>query len=103
MPVIQSPIHPVLSNMESNLGSSKNGLTPGQQVEVANAFESVFLSLLVKQLRQAAGEEGLFAGDKSDTFGGIFDLYMGQHLSQVSDLGIGTMVTDAFERAATDE
>ena len=66
--------------------------------EVAKAFEAIFASLLVKQLRNTGLGEGLFSGDKSDTLGGLFDMFLGQHLAQSEGLGVARMIqkyTDA--------
>lgn len=66
-----------------------------QQTEkVGKEFESVFLSLLLKEMRNTldTGEGGLFGGEQSDTFGGMFDQFMGQHLSESSPLGIADAI-----------
>jgi Rod binding domain-containing protein len=61
--------------------------------ELAAKFESIFTSLLLKEMRQSVGEGGLFGGDSSDVFGGLFDLYMGEHVAKSTSLGIGDMVS----------
>jgi len=66
---------------------------------VATSFESMFLSQVLKQMRQTLEPGGLFAQDKGDVFGGLFDLYMGQHLAQAGGLGIGTMLKRQLESA----
>src|SRR5437868_15498928 len=48
---------------------------------VASGFESLFVSLLIKQMRQSLEPETMFSHDKSDILGGLFDHYMGQHLA----------------------
>ena len=37
-------------------------------------------------------EEGLFGSEASDTYGGLFDLYMGKHLATTNGLGISEML-----------
>ena len=59
--------------------------------EVAKQFEGVFVSMLLKQLRESL-DEGMFGGEKSDTFGAMFDMYMGEHVSKGSNLGIRDVV-----------
>jgi Rod binding domain-containing protein len=66
---------------------------------VATNFESMFLSLMLKQMRQTLEPGGLFAQDSGDVFGGLFDLYLGQHLAQSGGLGIGTMLKRQLETA----
>jgi len=59
--------------------------------ELAQKFESVFVAMLMKQMRQSVSEEGLFPGDKSDTFGGMFDMYMGDHIAGQRGIGLSTL------------
>ena len=56
--------------------------------EMAQKIESVFVAMLMKQMRQSVSEEGLFPGDKSDTFGGMFDMYMGDHIAGQKGIGL---------------
>ncbi len=67
--------------------------------QLAVEFESVFVSLLLKEMRQTLNEDSFFAGDQSDTYGGLFDLFMGQHLAQSGALGISQMI-DAYLESA---
>ncbi len=55
--------------------------------EVAADFESIFVSQLLKEMRNTL-QEGLFSGEGSDTYGGLFDLYLGRHLSQAGGFGL---------------
>lgn len=69
---------------------------PGPQkdeAEIMKEFESVMLSMVLKQMRQSGSEEGLFPGDNSDTLGGMFDTYMGEHLAESGGFGL----MDSFE------
>ena len=59
---------------------------------VAEEFESVFLAMLLKNMRSTVSEGGMFAGDESDTFGSMFDLFMSQHLASSESLGISKLV-----------
>lgn len=54
-------------------------------------MEALFISLMLKNLRQSESGEGLFPGDRSDTFGGMFDTYMGQHLADGGGIGLTTL------------
>ena len=68
---------------------------------VAEEFESVFLSLLLKEMRGSSQEEsGMFGGESSDSYGGLFDMFMGQHLAKDSPLGIGRMLLQQYEKNA---
>jgi Rod binding domain-containing protein len=59
--------------------------------QTAEDFESVFVSLLLKEMRGTLSE-GLFGGESSDVLGGMFDQFMGQHLANSSALGIKQMI-----------
>lgn len=66
------------------------GPSAGQKVkEAAKEFESLVLGEVLKQSRQSLGQDGgLFAGDKGDVFGALFDFYLGQHLAGGGGLGL---------------
>jgi Rod binding domain-containing protein len=67
--------------------------------QLATQFESVFVSMLLKEMRQASPPgEGLFPGDSSDTYGGMFDMYMGQHLAQQGGIGLAASIQAAIEK-----
>ena len=73
-----------------------------QSVEsVASEFESIFLSLMLKEMRNTLDSEngGLFGKEGSDTFGGMFDQFMGQHLAQAQPLGIGDAIKGYLNNA----
>ena len=72
-----------------------------QMENLAEEFESVFLSLLLKEMRGSSQEEGgLFGGESSDSYGGLCDMFMGQHLAKDSPLGIGRMLLQQYEKNA---
>lgn len=60
--------------------------------KVAREFDGVFYSLLLKELRQSLEPDTLFPQDSSDVLGGLFDMFLGQHLAQSGSLGIGALV-----------
>ena len=65
---------------------------------VANEFESLFVSLVLKEMRQTLEPDTLFGGDTSDAYGGMFDLYLGQHVAKAGGLGVGKMVHEYLSR-----
>ncbi len=67
--------------------------------KAASDFESVFISLILKSMRSTLDESqgGLFAGDNSDTFGGMFDMFMSKHLSETSPIGVGSAIKNYLE------
>jgi len=71
--------------------------TPESLQKIARDFESVFMSLILKELRESLdtsedGSGGLFPSDKSGSLGGIFDMFLSQHLAESSSLGVADMI-----------
>jgi Rod binding domain-containing protein len=58
--------------------------------KAATGFESVFLGMLVKEMRQTLDSGGFFGQDTGDVYGGMFDLYMGQHLAKSGGIGLAS-------------
>lgn len=54
-------------------------------------FEGLFLSMMIKELRQTGSGDGLFAGDGSDTYGGMFDMFLGNELAEGKGLGLESL------------
>jgi peptidoglycan hydrolase FlgJ len=90
-------------------GASESGMsTPildatGSQ-DVGEQFESVFVSMLLKEMRQTSSEDGMFAGDSADVYGGLFDTFLGQHVAANGSFGIADLVNQQIspKAAATD-
>ncbi|GIW83049.1 MAG: hypothetical protein KatS3mg105_4856 [Gemmatales bacterium] len=84
-----------LTGIPQVLSLAAEAANPREQLlkdQVAEDFEGTFLSLLFKEMRQTLEEGTLFADDKSDVLGGMFDIFMGQHLAAAGGLGIAAMV-----------
>ncbi len=75
---------------------------PESIANAAEEFESVFLSMLLKNMRATVSEDGLFAGDKSDTLGGMFDLFMSQHLANSDALGVSKMLKQTLSETVSE-
>lgn len=69
--------------------------------EAALQFEELFVSTLLKQMRETL-EEGIFSGESSDSLGAIFDMFMGKHLAASKPLGIGQAV-EAYTKAGMEK
>jgi flagellar protein FlgJ len=55
----------------------------------AKEFEATFLSMLLKEMRQSFDEDGgLFPGDTGDVQGGLFDMFLGQHMANTGGIGL---------------
>ena len=63
--------------------------------KIGEDFESIFLSMMLKEMRNTISSEedgGMFSGEGSDTYGGLFDMFMSQHLATSNQLGIGKAI-----------
>jgi Rod binding domain-containing protein len=76
----------------SLLAEQSHSRDPRLVEKVAGGFESMFASMLIKQLRESPGSEGMFGGDRGDVLGGMFDYFLGQHMASAGGLGIAAMV-----------
>ena len=87
-----------LLDQVQTLGESADQVqTPETLQKIARDFESVFMSLILKELRESLdmsedGSGGLFPSDKSGSLGGIFDMFLSQHLAESSSLGVADMI-----------
>ncbi|MEM7457435.1 MAG: rod-binding protein [Planctomycetota bacterium] len=61
-------------------------------------FESVFLSLMLKEMRNSLEGGGFFGEESSDTFGGMFDMFIGKHVAKSTPLGIADIVANSYEK-----
>ena len=59
---------------------------------VARNFESLFLSQVLKEMRQTLQPGSLFGKDGGDIYGGMFDMYLGQQLAGSGGFGIAALV-----------
>ena len=91
-----------VDRLDSPAGASKEVSTLSDSAtnkriqDAAENFESLFLTLMLKEMRNTLDktEGGLFGSDSSDTYGGMFDQFMGQSLAEGRHIGIA----DAVER-----
>jgi Rod binding domain-containing protein len=89
------PLSPTRDGDET---SSKSN--PGKAAaRVAQDFESVFASLMLKEMRKTLEPGAMFGEDSGDVYGGLFDLYLGQQMSQSGGFGLSKMVREALQRA----
>lgn len=83
----------------ANITSLRNDAHSAAAKEhVKSEFESVFSSILLKQLRESL-EEGMFGAEASDSYGTMFDMFMGQHLAQAGGVGISKYLDNYLDKA----
>lgn len=84
---LNAPNVPLIDVAKTPQGSAGNA----NAERVGEEFEAFFYSMLLKEMRGTL-EEGLFPGDESDSFGGMFDMQLGQYLAQSQPLGISDLI-----------
>lgn len=99
------PISPggLLQHKAQALASELRTEETSDRARVAQQFEGILVSLLLKEMRQTLGKEGLFGSDTSDIYGGLFDQFMGQHLAQSGGLGISKLVGAYIDASKTND
>jgi len=91
-----SPVSSGLQKLQDGAASAPTDeARRAQEDHAATQFESVFLSMIIKEMR-ATLSEGLFGKEGSDTFGALFDLHMGEHLAERGGLGVREMVAATY-------
>ena len=97
------------ASIYSSLPHSANSLGPNLPLDGSTSnqalgaeFESVFFSLLIKNMRTSMTQDGLFGSESSDTYGGLFDLYMGKHLAKSRSLGISQFLESNYLEKQSD-
>lgn len=66
--------------------------------QVAQDFESVFASMMLKEMRQSLEPGTLFGEDSGDVYGGLFDRHFGEQLTKGEGLGMRKMVEESIAR-----
>jgi peptidoglycan hydrolase FlgJ len=88
------PVQPPLSDgfsADSLAARLKSG-DPGAITKVAKDFESMFVSIVLKEMRQTLGSGSLFGDDSADINGGLFDMFMGKHIVDAGGFGVAKMM-----------
>jgi len=78
---------------------SRNLESARERDDLAGQFEGVFVSLLLKEMRSTL-DGGLFGEENSDTYGALFDMYLGQHLADSNALGIRRLLLNQWKSQA---
>ena len=59
--------------------------------KTAADFEALFVSMMLKSMRESMSQD-MFAGDAGDTYGGLFDSYLAQHIAEHGGIGLADMI-----------
>ena len=100
MDVLAAPILPtsVIGSDPASLVNPLNSAKGRSVDDVARDFEGMFMSIMLKQMRETLEPGSFFGSDSADVYGGLFDLYMGQHLAQAGGLGLGAVLKQQLSR-----
>ena len=89
--------------------SEVNGSSPSKPkssvvdaAKVAKDFEGVFASMMLKEMRNTLEPGSLFGEDSSDIYGGMFDQYLGQQMTESGGFGLAQMIRDGLSRAPSE-
>lgn len=75
--------------------------TDSRVSRTAKEFEATLVSLLLKEMRQTLEPDGgLFPGDEGDVQGGMFDLFLSQHLADAGGLGLASVIEHSLHPPA---
>lgn len=95
MQVNFAPLGSPFPGSVSDLVAQSNQPDASVPEQVASQFEGLFVSMLLKELRQTL-QEGLFQGEQSDSYGALFDQYLGEHLADRESLGIRQLILSQY-------
>jgi len=87
--------------LPESAGSTHSSSRPGQAqvaTNVAQDFESVFASMMLKEMRQTLEPGTMFGSDSGDVYGGLFDRFLGEQMTKGTGLGMAGMVQKSIER-----
>lgn len=87
IPLASLDMNPALLEARQSNLAQKPPQDKAAMEQVAKEFESVFVSLLLKEMRGTL-EEGFFGQESSDVLGGMFDQFLGQHIAASSPFGL---------------
>lgn len=68
--------------------------------EVAQQFESVFITMMMKAMRDTLPKDGLFASSQMDTYQEMMDQQMALDLSRQDGLGLAAVIERQLSAAA---
>ena len=91
----------ISSGLSSTIQAAATNTDPSleQMKELGTEFESVFLSMLLKEMRNSL-DEGFFGSEGSDSFGGMFDQFIGQHLAKSNAIGVSDLLVQLYSKGA---
>lgn len=96
------PANPLLDLISARAAAAERSTAnarPQATQSVGAQFEALFVSLLLKEMRQSLENGSMFGEDTGDVLGGLFDTYLGEHLAKRGGLGIADIVNQQMTPA----
>lgn len=78
---------------------AKQSDTPEGIKAAARQFETYFLQMMLRSMREATPQDGLFDSQETKTFTEMFDQQMAQNISQSQGIGMADMLIAQIERS----
>ncbi len=109
MIISNNPTVPAANSVKTDKPAASKSSVPkdsgkSEKVQkVIEEFEGVFMSMMIKQLRETDSGEGFFPGDHSDTYGGMFDMFMGKHLARGAQTGLESLFESATAKSQLED
>lgn len=77
-----------LDNLKRKAGSDPNAAAR----EVAQQFESIFVGMMIKSMRDTLPKDGMFASSQMDAYQDMFDKQLSVDLSSKGGLGLAEII-----------
>ncbi|MBT8147663.1 MAG: rod-binding protein [Gammaproteobacteria bacterium] len=69
--------------------------------EVARQFESLFVSMMLKSMRDAVPKDSLFGGNQMDSYQQMFDQQLALDMAQSGGIGLAGMIEQQLSMSAS--
>lgn len=88
--------------LQQRLLSRNLDLSEAEAEQVAESFDGILVSMLLKEMRTTLNGEGLFgSGPGADTYGQLFDQFLGDHIARSGGIGVGQQLTRYMQASQT--
>lgn len=95
-----APIQSIPAQTAPNVSSDTSRLeTSGNLKAAGQKFESMFINMMMKSMRQAKLADGLFDSDAGDQFREMQDAKLSEAMAVHTPIGIGKAMTEFLSRS----
>lgn len=85
-----------LADLKAKAGSRPEDATKG----VAQQFESLFLNIMLKEMRKTVGRSGLLGSDAMDTYQQMFDQQIALGMAKAGGIGLAPFIEQQMQKVA---